>query len=84
MHPKIDPRDLTVGKLRKAMEGLDDSTPVVIDNESRRYRPSGDAQATTAVIDADGDWREDMYDSSGPLGQTDQGFRLKVLRINDM
>lgn len=86
MPPQIDPRKLTVGQLRKAIEGLDDATPVVIDNESHEYRPCGQAVATTAVIDGDDRWREDLYSSDGyyAMGDCEYGFRLKVLRIDDM
>jgi len=79
----LNPRKLTVGTLRKAMERLPDETPVVIDDESHRYQPAGRAAATTALVDGE-DWLEDICDSA-PLGeQTEFGVRVAVLKIEDM
>lgn len=75
---------LTVGALRKAMAGLADEVPVVIDNESHEYQPAGKAFATTALLNDD-HWSVDDCTDDGPLGEkTEYGTRIEVLRINDL
>jgi hypothetical protein len=74
---------LTVGALRRAMEGLSDDVAVVIDDESHRYQPAGDAIATTALVDDD-EWYEDSFSGSSVGEQTEHGTRVAVLRINDV
>jgi hypothetical protein len=80
---QISSRNLTVGKLRKAMESLADDTPVVIDDESHQYQPAGEAKATTALVDGEV-WNEDIWDNA-PLGEhTEFGERVAVLKIDDI